>query len=42
MTNIVEIKQVMRSDREKVKSICIYELEVTHLEQILDEVAYMK
>ena len=28
MTNIVEIKQVMRSDREKVKSICIYELEV--------------
>ena len=27
MTNIVEIKQVMRSDREKVNSFCIYEVE---------------
>ena len=25
MINIVEIKQVMRSDREKVNSFCIYE-----------------
>ena len=27
MTNIVEIKQVMCSEREKVNNICIYELE---------------
>ena len=27
MTNIAKIKQVMQFDREKVNSICIYELE---------------
>ena len=28
MTKIANIKQVMQSDREKVNTVCIYELEL--------------